>query len=378
MDFFLHHSGKKSRFTLHDENFTIQMLSAVCSLFLHEYIAQVLRHNYRKHSIEEFIPIQDQIEDIHNMHTYFSVDDCGWPSTCNDVRIEETLKQKAEQRVEQNQAPVDAAMDSGGWARSSAPSTPPSSSKKDIVKNVNSLGEIKNWLVESMNIILVNPSEAGKLFQRLVEKLIDENPNFSSLADFAAEDMVDFGAVSTRLRDLEAEQSAILGDLESIAPARRRPGRPFGAQNKPKSASKIEEEDGEDKGKLLTPEKPKRKRKVRTSDKAKEGEQDHCPDAEVPNTSEPSGDPFQEMEDVKEPNKCATIPLHTKCIVVEYAKQLKEAGNVSNIEKEVMLHFKKYFFSPESGRWKSGLLSKWTKIHGIYYIVVFVSNPKTK
>lgn len=75
-------------------------------------------------------------------------------------------------------------------------------------------------------------------------------------------------------------------------------------------------------------------------------------------------------EDGPNKNKASSIPLCTKCTVVELGKRLKAEG-CHNVEKEVMLKFKKLFWSDDKQRFKTGLLRKWTQIPGSRYSSFF-------
>lgn len=233
----------------------------------------------------------------------------------------------------------------------------PVRNKNEVVENVANPDHLKNWIVESMALILEDTGKACQMFHLYLEKLVADSPKFVGILEsLNVGDPVDFGAVSAKIRDIEHEQRQILADLQSLGKPRRRPGRPFGARNKV-----IAEPSGdlEDKGVELTPEKAVRnKRRTKPKD-SKDAEAGNGEGGDEP--AEPSRDPFAELEEKKEPNKCALIPLYVKCMVVEFARKLQSEDTVANIEKEVMLQYKKYFWNPDSGRWKTGLLSKWTK-----------------
>ncbi|CAK9107173.1 unnamed protein product, partial [Durusdinium trenchii] len=70
-------------------------------------------------------------------------------------------------------------------------------------------------------------------------------------------------------------------------------------------------------------------------------------------------DPNEDASSNKTVNKSQSINLHTKCMIVEYALDAQEKGEVASVEKHVMEKFKKYFYSVEKNRFKTGLLSKW-------------------
>lgn len=70
-----------------------------------------------------------------------------------------------------------------------------------------------------------------------------------------------------------------------------------------------------------------------------------------------------EASDLEEThNKSASISLKTKALIVEFGKRL-ESERCPNVEKEVMVRYKKYFWSEDMQRFKSGMLRKWTKTH---------------
>lgn len=225
-------------------------------------------------------------------------------------------------------------------------------SKNQVEKNLSCLSSMKNWLLESFQLMTGDPLEASRQFRDELTTLTETNPGFADIMSDASIDLddkglIDFGEMGAFIRKAEGEQQEILSDLQKLPKTQRRPGRPFGStgkQEKSKKRKKGRDGDGEGDGDLLlTPEKPKkRNRRIQ-------------PGEENP------GDPFFDLED-RSPNKSAVIPLHAKCLVVEFAKKMVQERQVHKVEHEVMVQFKKYFWSPEHERWKTGLLHKWTKL----------------
>lgn len=203
------------------------------------------------------------------------------------------------------------------------------------------LGHIKNWLMENFGLCLSDPSLASKNLRNKIQLLVEQNSSLTSvIEDLGLGDgVINFGMLGQQLRQIEEERHQVQQDLEKAGPGRRRPGRPFGSSNK---RDLHEEGDGE----------PVKKRKTTKSSTRKKGDEDQPPE---------ETDPFYDCEDEKSPNKCATISLYAKCLVIEVAKKIKDSGQYQSVEKEIMMRFKKYFYSFEQERWKTGLLSKWWK-----------------
>lgn len=226
-------------------------------------------------------------------------------------------------------------------------------SKNQVETNLSCLSSIKNWLLESFQLMTGDPLEASGQFRDKLTTVMKTNPGFANIISDASIDLedkglIDFGELGAFIRKTEGEQQQILSELQKLPKTQRRPGRPFGSRGKQEKSKKRKGKDGDGEGDgdlLLTPEKPKKGRK---NPKIQPGE-------------EKPGDPFFDLED-RLPNKSAVIPLHAKCLVVEFAKKLVQEKRVHKVEHEVMIRFKKYFWSPDHERWKTGLLHKWTKL----------------
>ena len=205
------------------------------------------------------------------------------------------------------------------------------------------LSEIKNWMVESMSMFLENPSDTTKELHEKIQALHEANPTLGSVLDLDEVLQMDFSKVGQKLREAENAVDAIQKDLRA-AGSTKRPGRPFGSKNK---------------------EAPKAKKQKKNE---KDIEEAGLSDVEMGKAkSSPPTDPFADLEaSNKNPNKCATISLYSKCLVVEAAKQLHQEGGSNNLEREIMVRFKKYFYSYETERWKTGLLNKWWKYLAFY------------
>eukprot|EP00438_Fugacium_kawagutii_P013977 Skav200728 [mRNA] locus=scaffold274:25283:38105:- [translate_table: standard] len=232
--------------------------------------------------------------------------------------------------------------------------TPCRSSQKqspDLVsKTIEAINRIKTWLLESMALCMKDPEAAVRDLLALVGDLKDKHPPFESVAvDLGLgglESDVDLGTLGPKLAVVEKDCLAIQEELNLAAKPRKRRGRPYGSRNKPAPDTETADAkaaDGED-GPLMTPPKKSRK-KGRKGKQAglEKSEQKPGPDT-VEGEPPVSTDPFGDLEKPKDPNKCTTISLYAKCLVVQFAQKLADEGNVHNIEKEVMKRFPKYFW----------------------------------
>ena len=277
--------------------------------------------------------------------------------------LEQARKRKAEDEEAANQEPGGIREDEEAGA------LPHATLLERVQKILQDIGQLKSWMLRSMMLCVNEPEVATQQLLQLVANLTDQNPAFSSVAEelglsdsvFGTD--VDLASLGVKLEDLEKRHLEIQKDLEKAGPAKKRRGRPFGSKNKPRKAA---EEDLEG-GPLLTPPRKVRRRKEpaargKSKPDAPVGEDGEAAGGAEVEAEPPEGtDPFAELEE-RSPNKSTTISLHSKCLVVEFAKSLHESGTCHNIEKEVMGRFPKYFWSHEAGRWKSGLLTKWKKL----------------
>ncbi len=263
------------------------------------------------------------------------------------------MAKAAEKKVKAKVEEVDSSADFQQPPSPAAESAPPPPNKGQVESNLSCLSSIKNWLLDSFHLMTSDPEEASRQFRSKLTTLMETNPGFANIMSDAPvnpedEGLIDFGEMGAFIRKTESEQQQIQSELEKLPKTKRRPGRPFGSTGtgtgKQGKSKKRKGRDGEGDGDLLlTPEKPKKK-----NPKIQPGE-------------ERPGDPFFDCED-RLPNKSAVIPLHAKCLVVEFAKKLVLENQVDKVEHEVMIRFKKYFWSAENERWKTGLLHKWTKL----------------
>lgn len=240
--------------------------------------------------------------------------------------------------------------------------------KEKVAATLRDLGNMKSWLVESMSSCFMNPVEASSRLRTLLKGWVEVNPELSKVSvdlgiDLNEESAIDFADFSQQLRRVEQEHEQILKDIEAAGTVKRRRGRPYGSKNKPKIAEEKEEEEGdtetckETASKNVSKRSKRKKGHIRQAQNSKGLAEPGGPQ-EQPGDPPPSTDPFAEMEETKA-NKCSTISLYSKCLVVETALKLRAEGTVQNVEKEIMARFPHYFWSVQGARWKTGLLSKW-------------------
>lgn len=282
------------------------------------------------------------------------------------ARVAATLEEMAAKRLEKQDAMNAARQQPGGGEGQDQPNPPdPAVNLQQFQTSLKQIGNLKSWLVKSLSLCFKNPLEASKQFRSLAGSLCGANAGLASVLDDLgvsrdSDDVIDFGSLGEGLEKMEKQRIAIAEDLQAAGPIRKMRGRPFGSKNVEKpvaqqTADGANTQDAQDGAETKATKNTKGTRRP-TSSKKKP-----VPEAEVEMADPPeSTDPFAEDEEKKK-NKSCTISLYSKCLVVETAKKLQREGNHVSIEKEVMSRFKKYFYSPETERWKTGLLSKWTK-----------------
>ncbi|CAK9086423.1 unnamed protein product [Durusdinium trenchii] len=236
-----------------------------------------------------------------------------------------------------------------------------------VQETLAAIKQLKDWLLESMDLCFQEPEKASKEFRTKALELASANPGLSDLltecgvsAEEGSTACLNFSQLASFLRRAEGEQDQIQQDLLTAGPARRPRGRPFGSTNKKTEA------DGEDASKKTRRKKtPKGKATGRKEPEAEDEGIQRADEEKEGETGFPETDPFGDLEQEtsSKRNKCVTIPLYVKCLVVECAKKLEKDESVQSIEKEVMVRFKKYFYSCETNGWKSSLLSKWIKTY---------------
>ena len=270
------------------------------------------------------------------------------------ARLEATLESLARQKLLKPEPEKELPADDGGEVKEDDESSThgcniQQSNPLEEVSNVlKDLATIKNFLVESFEECLSNPVEASKALRAKVRVLEDVNPKLTTALDLDEMDDMDtfVPSLARKVREAEETYRQIEKDLWAAGNPTKKRGRPFGSSNK---AQKSDEKAT----KAPKSDKTRRKRNRGPDEDGDAVETEGPPD---------SRDPFDDLEQqTNSRNKCCTIPLYSKCLVVEFAKKLKAEDRVQNVEKEVMLNFRKYFWSPEADRWKTGLLSKWWK-----------------
>ena len=198
--------------------------------------------------------------------------------------------------------------------------------------------------------ILSGDTEARHECERTISELIkDVEPlkEYLSNAGFCNGQFVEHIDWSKFAPELGKARNIIqrsIDEMKLLPSPKRKRGRPVGSTNKKKDTDETHEEAVEQ------DEKPQKKPR---NTKKKGPVEEDCP-PEEPEDSEP-------VEEENTKNKCGSIPLKRKCEIVEHALRLREAETVHHLEKEIMSLYKKEFYSPETGKWKSGLLYKWIR-----------------
>lgn len=215
-------------------------------------------------------------------------------------------------------------------------------------------------LVSKLNEILQELPELASVFQE-----------FGFVNQEFPEPVV-WGKLSSELSRAETGFKDIIEELSKLK-AKKARGRPFGSANKGRSGKdETGQTEGDEELELETP-RCTRKRKTAAETAESSTKEPKKPKTQKASTADKAKGDQEEScdgeEPTKEPNKSIQIPLYTKCIIVEYAMKLAEDGTEASIEKAVMRKFKKYFFSVESERYKTGLLRKWTMNFGQRYII---------
>ncbi len=228
-----------------------------------------------------------------------------------------------------------------------------------IENNLGTIVAMQDFVLQTvLPLLLVNPAQAeDELETELKRVAADPSVASGSLTEFLdvvgcfkdsiLQRPVNWSFFSSSLSDAKSKMAMIRDEFAAL-PNPRPKGRPFGHCNIKRSKSPDAGHDG------AQPTKKKKGSKSKEKKDKKESDPDEPPF---------SGDPFADLEAEQKPsNKHTMIPLYKKYIIVKFAKDLAEAGTVQNVEKEVMCKFHKYFWSEAAGKYKTGLLSKWTKI----------------
>ena len=182
--------------------------------------------------------------------------------------------------------------------------------------------KLESWIVEGA------PHD-GVIADSILEPFKFQDSKFSQELKWGAF----ISAMNQAKTGLEKEMSKL--------PNADRKGRPCGSLKKRKEESP---ENGENTIDSL--EQTKKKRRTQKA-----------PDVGTKGPVEPS----EEMKVTELGINAKAIPLYMKYLIVKHAHELEAQGTIENIEKEVMQVFRKYFWNPQSGRFKTGLLSKWMK-----------------
>lgn len=280
----------------------------------------------------------------------------------DSARIEDEFQSLAAKRVEEQVRDAPDSQESGsngqaavrpgesGCAQINVPTDQPVlgnlADAKERIRSIQAL-----LLAEVMPKLVTDPDEATCLLESKLPELMGKNEIVTNVFDVLGlkegrlSRPVDWGALAKGLSDSIDHITDIEAYLKQNL-AKRCAGRPFGAKNHPKRTAT-----GDDAGEDVS-QKKRRKKNKQISSGSKE-------ELKSGSADPGSTDAFADLEEQTKVNKVGTIPLYTKCLIVEYAKTLIAAGNTKQVEMEVMQHFKKYFWSIEAGRYKSGLLSKW-------------------
>ena len=276
--------------------------------------------------------------DILHAHRWF---DLLYLVAAVQARLEATLESLARQKLLEPEPQKEFPADDEGESNHGF-NVQESNPLEEIRAILKDLATVKNFVVESLDDCFKNPMEANKALRAKVRVLEDVNPKLTTALDLdQMEEAFDVPSLGRKVR--EAEETYEKDVLAAGRPTKKR-GRPFGSSNK---AVKSDE-------KATTAGMTRRKKKLKQDEEKADAVETEGPPYSM--------DPFDDLEQpTNSRNKCCTIPLYSKCLVVEFAKKVKAEDRVQSVEKEVMVNFRKYFWSPDTERWKTGLLSKWWK-----------------
>ncbi|CAK8990409.1 unnamed protein product, partial [Durusdinium trenchii] len=223
--------------------------------------------------------------------------------------------------------------------------------KPGMMQTLDEAGEIVqdiyNFMLEElMDIVATDPHGAEKKLSTKLGQYAGSNQvvqNILALSNFkngAFEGPVSWSSFGKQIREANETINSLKTEVRRL-PNARGAGRPFGTKNRKRACD-------------ATTAKASKKQRTKAEEKGK-GDEDE--EAEPMDPDEPNEDASSN----KTVNKSQSINLHTKCMIVEYALDAQEKGEVASVEKHVMEKFKKYFYSVEKNRFKTGLLSKWVE-----------------
>ena len=227
--------------------------------------------------------------------------------------------------------------------------------KPGMMQTLDEAGEIVqdiyNFMLEElMDIVATDPHGAEKKLSTKLGQYAGSNQvvqNILALSNFkngAFEGPVSWSSFGKQIREANETINSLKTEVRRL-PNARGAGRPFGTKNRKRACD-------------ATTAKASKKQRTKAEEKGK-GDEDE--EAEPMDPDEPNEDASSN----KTVNKSQSINLHTKCMIVEYALDAQEKGEVASVEKRVMEKFKKYFYSVEKNRFKTGLLSKWVECPGL-------------
>ena len=229
-----------------------------------------------------------------------------------------------------------------------------------VNESLAALVRLQDFFLQSVVPLLVSSPQEAQL--KLESWIVEGAPHQSVIADSILEPFkfqdskfsqeLKWDALISAMTQAKTVLETMKQEMSELPNAARK-GRPFGSLKKNKEESR---EDGENT--IDNPEQTKKKRRTQNE-----------PDVGTKGPVEPS-----EEVNVKESgNKTKEIPLYMKYLIVKHTLELQREGAVQNIEKEVMQVFHKYFWNSQSGRFKTGLLSKWMKCLASNSIIFYLN-----
>ena len=233
-----------------------------------------------------------------------------------------------------------------------------------VNESLAALVRLQDFFLQSVVPLLVTSPQDAQL--KLESWIVEGAPHQSVIADSILEPFkfqdskfsqeLKWDALISAMTQAKTVLETMKKEMSELPNAARK-GRPFGSLKKRKEESP---EDGENTIDRL--EQTKKKGRIQ---KAPE----KAPDVGTKGPVEPS----EEMNVKQLGNKTKKIPLYMKYLIVKHTLELQREGAVQNIEKEVMQVFRKYFWNSQSGRFKTGLLSKWMKCLASNSIIFYLN-----
>lgn len=236
-----------------------------------------------------------------------------------------------------------------------------------LQKSLQDIIEVTEQCMQSVfPLLAVDPVRAASQLVALLNQKVAENNELAGILEdlgfchgsFGGQP--DWSLLGKNLSECRKALEASVQETKTLG-TKRRAGRPFGSRNKAQEDAQGVDKDG---GNFVTPQKSKRKSSEEDTSGTKKRRSEKKKTPEEVESAYPQDPEHELQEEEAEPNRRGgmILSLYTKCQIVECAKKLCEERKTQGVEKEVMARFKQYFFSVKQNRWKTGLLSKWTKI----------------